>query len=108
MLHKLDKRRNREGEMIQDSPYVHSNIFHGVIPILMDYAFGPFQITLLCLHFPPVHEVAVLIELSSLIIEAMSNLMADDKTDSTIVHVTRPLVAEERALQDTRGEFYKK
>jgi len=94
--------------MIRDSSYVHFNIFHGVIPILVDYALGPFQIMLLCLRFPPVHEVAVLIELPALIVEAVSNLMANDKADSTVVHVTRPIVAEECALQYTRGEFYEK
>lgn len=62
---------------------------------------------LLCLRFPPVHEITVLIELSALIVEAMRNLMANDKADSTIVHVTWSIIAEERALQDTRREFYK-
>lgn len=63
------------------------------------------EILLLCLRRPPIDEVPLFVELSTLIVEAVSNFVADDEPDRAVIHVLWSIVIEERAFQNTSREF---
>ena len=42
-----------------------------------------------------------------LVVESVGNFVADHKPDSTVIHITRPIIGEKYALQDTSWEFWK-
>ena len=48
---------------------------------------------------PPVGQVAVLVELPALVVEAVGDLVPNDPADPAVVHVGRPVVAEKVALR---------
>jgi len=78
-----------------------------VISILSDDARRLLQVAFLRLLRPPVHQVALLVELSALVIESMGDLVTDYEPDGAVVHVPRTIAGEERALQDTSGKLWK-
>ena len=53
---------------------------------------------------PPLAQVAVLIELGTLVVEAVCHLMTDDHADGTVVESIVGVHIEEGRLQDTCGE----
>ena len=53
---------------------------------------------------PPVNHVAVLVELATLVIEAVRHLMSDHDTNRTVVERIVGTHVEERILQNTGGE----
>ena len=53
---------------------------------------------------PPVHQIAVLVELTALIVEAVAHLVADDGSNSTVVADIISLWIKEWGLQDGSGE----
>ena len=53
---------------------------------------------------PPVDHVTVLVELTTLIVEAVGHLMTDDNTDSAVVERVIGIHIEERILQDAGRE----
>ena len=54
---------------------------------------------------PPVHKISLLVKLSSLVVEAVRDLVADDPPDGAVVHVLRTVVGEEYALIPTNKQF---
>ena len=55
---------------------------------------------------PPVNKVTFLIQLSSLIIKSMSDLMTNHPANSSIVHVLGSVTVEEDTLEDASWELY--
>lgn len=82
---------------------------HGlcVVAILFNDASGLLQIGSFRVRLPPVYQVSGLIELTSLVIESVGNLVSNHKTNSSIVHVPGSVSAEELALQDASRELCK-
>lgn len=87
--------------------YIKSNFRYGIIAILFNYALRFLYKTFLCFRCPPINQIAVLVELSSLIVKTVRNFMTNYKTDCTVIHIFWPVVVEEHSLQDTRWEFCK-
>ena len=54
------------------------------------------------LRVPPVHKVALLIELPALVVEAVGDLVADHPADRSLVQT---IAREEDSLQDSRREL---
>lgn len=78
----------------------HRHVQHriGEVTVLVDDAFGAIEKTFLRLRFPPIHEIAVLIKLSPLIVEAMRDLVANDLSDCAIVQVLGTQSGQELTL----------
>ena len=53
---------------------------------------------------PPSRHVAFSVEKTSLVIETVAHLVADDNSDSTVVHGLVSVGVEERRLKDSSGE----
>src|SRR5690606_42012420 len=54
---------------------------------------------------PPVVEAAVAVEPRALVVEAVADLVADDRVDRAVVGRRIPVLVEERVLQDRRREI---
>ena len=65
---------------------------------------GALVVVGLVLGRPPVGQVTILVELTALVVEAVSHLVAHDDADGTIVRGIVGLGVEERWLQDGSGE----
>jgi len=78
-----------------------------VISILFDDAQRLLQVAFLRLLRPPVHQITLLIELSTLVIKTMGDLVTDDEPNGAVIHVPRTIAGEERTLQDTGGKLWK-
>ena len=70
---------------------------HKVV-VLIDDALCSRLKLLIRFMFPPVSVVAILIKLSSPVIESMCDLVADDVSDGTIVQVIGTILVEEDPL----------
>ena len=55
---------------------------------------------------PPLLEVAILVELTSLVVEAVRNFMTDDDADAAVVERLGELAAVEERLEDSGREHY--
>ena len=53
---------------------------------------------------PPVHKISLLVKLSSLVVEAVRDLVPDDDADAAVVERLREVLAVEVRLQDSGGE----
>ena len=53
---------------------------------------------------PPLVDVAEIIELAALVVEAVRDLVADDDADAAVVERLREVLVVEWGLQDPRGE----
>ena len=56
---------------------------------------------------PPLVDVAEVIELSALVVEAVGDLVADYDADAAVVQRLREVLVVERRLQYPRGEHLK-
>ena len=56
---------------------------------------------------PPLVDVAEVVELSALVVEAVGDLVADDDADAAVVQRLREVLVVERRLQDSRGEHFR-
>ena len=57
------------------------------------------------LRRPPIAEIALRVELASLIVEAVAHLVADDGTDASVVHSVVRIGVEERRLENAGGKL---
>ena len=71
---------------------------------LAGHALGSFLESLQIVRRPPVVEVPLRIDLRSLIVESMADLVTDDDTDRAVVHRIDRVDVEGRRLQDPRGK----
>ena len=55
---------------------------------------------------PPLVDVAEVVELAALVVEAVRDLVADDDADAAVVERLREVLVVERGLQDSRGEHF--
>jgi len=85
--------------------YVQAGGPLGVVAVLLDDAFRLGQIGLLGVRLPPVPQIALHVKLSTLIVEAVGNLVANYVSDSAKVHVLGTLGVKEVSLQDAGREF---
>src|ERR1700730_3903417 len=75
---------------------------HGLRVFVGD-AFAALVILLGIFGSPPIPEVAMSIELASLIVEAMNNLVSNDHADGAVIHrVVFPLLKEGRLQNASR------
>ena len=56
---------------------------------------------------PPLVDVAEVVELAPLVVEAVRDLVPDDDADAAVVERLREVLVVERRLQDARGEHWK-
>lgn len=70
-----------------DTVEVELHIWLSVVAVLFDDAAGLLQVRLLGIGLPPVYKVSVLVELSSLVVETVRNLVTNNETNCSIVHV---------------------
>ena len=72
--------------------------------VLIDQRLGPLLEGLAVRLFPPVRQTPGAVELGPLVVEAVTDLVADDGADRAVVGGVVSLGAEERQLQDGRGK----
>lgn len=70
-----------------DSIDLQSVLRDSVVAVLIDDTLRVVSEVEICLMIPPVFVVAVFVELTSAIIEAMSDLVSDNKADGTEVQI---------------------
>lgn len=68
------------------------------IAILFDYAFCSFEKMLFGAIIPPVNQITIQIKLTSLIVEAVRDLMADHKANCAVIHVSGTIGREKHSL----------
>ena len=56
---------------------------------------------------PPLVDVAEVVELAPLVVEAVRDLVPDDAADATVVERLREVLVVERRLQDARREHWR-
>lgn len=88
--------------------YVQSRGPFGVVAVLLNDALRLGQIGLLGVRVPPVPQVALHVELATLVVETMGDLVTNHVANGAKVHVLRTLGVEEVPLQDAGREFYKR
>lgn len=86
--------------------YIQTRGLFRVVSILLDDALRLGQICLLRVRLPPVPKIALHVKLTTLIVEAMGDLVTNDIANSAEVHVLGSLGVEEVSLQDAGREFY--
>src|SRR5207237_3834562 len=74
------------------------------VSVFVGNATGPLFKFLAVLFRPPVAQIALRIELAPLVVESMSQLMADDRANAPEIHVIVNFLVEERWLQNPRWE----
>lgn len=79
----------------------------GVVSVLVNDALCSLEVFFFGTGLPPLDEVTFLVELTSLIVEAVSYFVSHDESYGTVVHVFWSVIAEERALQNSSREFCK-
>jgi tetratricopeptide (TPR) repeat protein len=72
--------------------------------VLPDESCGPGLERRSVLFGPPVSEPAVAVDLGALVVEAVADLVADDRADRPVIGRVVATGVEERVLQDRRGE----
>lgn len=77
----------------------------GVVAILIDDALGLLQIRLLCVRLPPVAQVTLHIELTTLVVESVCDFVSNDITDGTEIHVLGSLSIEKVTLENASREL---
>ena len=72
------------------------------VAVLLDEALRPLAEANLRLTGPPVNQVARLVKLLALVVEAVGDLVADDGANRRNVHVRRPARVEEGRVENGR------
>ncbi len=89
------------GVFAQGEPAVDVHVVHrNELAVLVHEAGGADLEVLFVLGGPPIVQVAVAVELRSLIVEAVRELMADDAADMAVVHREIGLLVVKRGLQN--------
>lgn len=86
--------------------HLHFSFIFGKIAVLIDYAFGAFQKMLFGAIIPPVDQVPIQIELTSLIVESMSDFMTNNEPHSAVIHISWTFSCEKHSLQNPSRQFY--
>lgn len=73
--------------------------------VLIYNALRPFTKRLNSGIVPPLHQIAVFVELATLIIETMSNLMTDYYTDTAIIQGLGKVLRVKKRLQNPRRKY---
>lgn len=87
------------------SGYLKTDFFCCVIAVLIDNTLSFFDEFDFCFLRPPIYEISVFVELSSLIVETVSYFVSDNETDGSVIHILGAIVGEENTLKDSRGKF---
>src|SRR5580692_2737823 len=75
-----------------------------LLRVLVGNTLAAFVILLAVFRSPPVAQVAVSVKLAPLIVEAVSQFVADDHADGAIVHRIIHVLLKERRLQNAGGK----
>ena len=76
-----------------------------LLGVFISYAIGAFVIGLRVRCSPPIAQVAILIELASLIIEAVSSFVSDYRSGSAVIHCVILFGIKEWRLQNSCGKI---
>lgn len=84
--------------------HVHAHLVDAIPRILVDHALGALLERSDRRVVPPLHHVAVLVELSALVVEAVRDLVSDDNADAAVVERFGKAAAVEERLQNAGRE----
>lgn len=85
--------------------HVHVHLVDLVAGILIDDALRPLPERLDGGVVPPLHHVALLVELPSLVVEAVGDLVANDHADAPVIQGLGEVLAIKKRLQNASGKY---